>query len=60
MGKSKHRKWYDYGDEGYQNEQKKFSDRRKKKLRKIVNKTERLSDNQDGVETDRDIYGSHI
>ena len=58
MGKTfKHKKW----DDDYNSDQKKnkFSDRRKKKLRKIVNKTERLSDNADGTETDRDLYNPH-
>ena len=60
MGKTfRHQnKWYD--DNESDNKKNKFQERRKKKLRKIVSKTERLSDNTDGSETDRDIEGTHI
>jgi hypothetical protein len=60
VGKTfKHRnKWYDDNDS--QDKKNKFNDRRKKKLRKIVKQGERLSDNADGSETDRDVYNTHI
>lgn len=59
MGKTfKHKnKWYDESDS--QNKKDKFQDRRKKKLRKIVDKTAPLSDNVDGSKTDRDLYNPH-
>ena len=53
-------KWYDDDLNENQRKKNKFNQRRQKKLRKIVSKQERLSDNADGVASDKDVYGTHI